>query len=285
MTEPQEIRLETPHGDRLDLILRTVRPEEYPQCDEIQRDTWGQDFADRVPSSMLMINQKLGGVVAGAFDAAARLQAFIFGQTGVRDGRLLHWSHLMAVRRPLRGLGLGRRMKLYQRRLLLDVGVEVAEWTFDPLVSRNAHLNLNRLGARPVAYQRDVYGDGSTSSLHSGIGTDRFLVRWTLDDAEVRARIEGDPPAGVEGLDAPVVNADAGGSPREPPFELPELPALRVEIPADIQAVKEAAMDVAKRWRSATRHAFEAAFERGYRIPLLDYDAETRRSFYLLFRP
>lgn len=282
MIDREELRLAAPTGDPVAFVLRTVRPEEYGQCDDIQRHTWGEDFADRVPASLLMINQKLGGVVAGAFDDAGVLQAFIFGQTGVRDRRLLHWSHLMAVNDRYRGIGLGRNLKLYQRRLLLDVGCEVAEWTFDPLVSRNAHLNLNRLGAEPVDYQRDVYGDGSTSELHSGIGTDRFVVRWRLLDAEVRARIDGVPPGGP-GADAPVVNAD-GGSPREPPFEVPELPALRVEVPGDVQVVKSRAMDVAKRWRSSTRYAFETCFARGYRIPRLDHDREQQRSFYVLVK-
>jgi predicted GNAT superfamily acetyltransferase len=284
MIEPEEIRLAAPTGDPVTFVLRTIRPQDYEQCDEIQRHTWGEEFADRVPASLLMINLKLGGVVAGAFDGGGVLQGFIFGQTGVRDGTLVHWSHLMAVRDSCRGLGLGRLLKLYQRRLLLDVGCELAEWTFDPLVSRNAHLNLNRLGAEPTIYQRDVYGDGSTSALHSGIGTDRFVVRWRLLDAGVQARIDGAPPDGPEGADAPVVNADAGGSPLEPPFALPEIPALRVEVPADVQALKAQALDVARSWRSSTRHAFETYFARGYRVPRLDFHPESRRSFYVLLR-
>ena len=285
MLEPQELRLTALTGEPVDLTVRTVRPGDYPQCEEIQRETWGDEFADLVPATLLMITQKLGGVVAGAFDGHGRLQGFIFGQTGVRDGRLLHWSHLMAVRGPLRGLGLGRHLKLYQRRLLLEIGVEVAEWTFDPLVSRNAHLNLNRLGAEPVEYQRDVYGDGSTSSLHSGIGTDRFVVRWRLDDDGVRARIEGGPPADPGDFEAPAVGSAGDGSPLDPPFEVPELPVLRVEIPADVQAVKARDMDVAKRWRSATRHAFETGFDRGYRVSHLVHVPQTERSFYVLLKP
>lgn len=285
MIDPLELRLAGPAGDRIDLVLRTVRREDYEQCDEIQRHTWGEDFADLVPESWLMINQKLGGVAAGAFDAGGLIQGFIFGQTGLCHGRLAHWSHLMAVRRPLRGLGLGRHLKLYQRLLLLDIGVDLVEWTFDPLVSRNAHLNLNRLGAEPVKYERDVYGDGSTSELHSGIGTDRFTVRWRLDDGGVRARVEGRRPADREGRDAPVVNSDERGSPLEPPFDVPEVAALRIEIPADIHAVKAGSMDEGKRWRSSTRHALETCFERGYRIPRLDYHSETERSFYVLVKP
>ena len=153
----------------------------------------GENFRELVPASMMMINQKLGGVVVGVFDEDGGLLAFLLGQTGLREGtrELLHWSHMMAVRSHVRGLGLGRHLKLYQRRFLLDLGIDEAEWTYDPLESRNAHLNLNRLGALPFEYRRNVYGDGSTSGLHSGIGTDRFVTRWKLRDPNVEAKIEG----------------------------------------------------------------------------------------------
>ncbi len=285
MTESyrEELTITTKTGEELSLTLRQLDREEYGQGEEIQRVTWGADFNEMVPQSLMMINQRLGGVVAGAFDGEGSLLAFVFGQTGLHEGHLSHWSHMMAVRPGLRSLGLGRHLKLFQRRYLLDGGVEEAEWTYDPLESRNAHLNLSRLGAEPVEYERDVYGDGSTSELHEGIGTDRFVVRWALADREVEARIagRGGPPSAVE-KDAPIVNADAAGAPREVPFELPDSPRLRLEIPVDIQAVKTDSMAVAKRWRASTRFAFEAYFERGYRIPRFLHDPRSRRSFYVL---
>ena len=73
---------------------------------------------------------------------------FVFGMTGVQDGRLVHWSDLLAVRPEARDRGLGRRLKLYQRSLVAELGVTRMLWTYDPLVARNAHLNLNALGAR-----------------------------------------------------------------------------------------------------------------------------------------
>lgn len=284
-TDPHTLIAKPPAGEPVELTLRVLRPEDYAECEALQRHTWGDNFSELVPASMMMINQKLGGVLAGAFDPGGRLVAFIFGQTGPRDGRLFHWSHMLAVRRELRGCGLGRRLKLFQRRLLLDLGVDEVEWTYDPLESRNAHLNLNRLGAEPIGYERDVYGDGSSSGLHSGIGTDRFVVRWRLRDPAVEAKIEGRAPAvDLAFHGAPAVNVDERGAPLAPPFELPDLAALRVEVPSDIQAVKASSVAVAKGWRAATRYAFETCFERGCRVPHLLYDSESHRSFYLVVR-
>ncbi|HEU5322776.1 MAG TPA: GNAT family N-acetyltransferase, partial [Methylomirabilota bacterium] len=119
---------------------------EFAACVELQRETWGRDFSGCVPAAVLMVAAKVGGVVAGAFDPAGRIVGFIFGITGYTAGRPLHWSHMLAVREPARDAGLGVRLKLFQRELLLDGGVDTARWTFDPLVAKNAHVNLNRLG-------------------------------------------------------------------------------------------------------------------------------------------
>jgi len=287
MAEPEAtvLTIRTAAHEPLKVAVRTLRPEEYGLCEELQRQVWGPGFREQVTDSMMKIHLRLGAVLAGAFTPEGRLIAFVFGLTGVRDGRLLHWSHMLGVDRDVRDSGLGRHLKLFQRRSLLERGVGEAEWTYDPLESRNAHLNLNRLGAEPVEYQRDVYGDGSKSELHSGIGTDRFVVRWQLADPEVEARVagRGTPPAAGERA-APVVNADDDG-PYEPPFELPDAAVLRVAIPADVQAVKAASTETARRWRRSTRFAFEAYLGRGYRMPHLVHDRGAETSHYVLVGP
>ncbi|HYO12137.1 MAG TPA: GNAT family N-acetyltransferase, partial [Thermoanaerobaculia bacterium] len=105
---------------------------DYEACIELQRMTWGRDFSDVVPLSILKIVQKVGGIAAGAFAPDGRMLGFIFGVTGVRDGRPLHWSHMLAVDPEARDLGLGTRLKLYQRELLVQSGVEEMQWTYDP---------------------------------------------------------------------------------------------------------------------------------------------------------
>ncbi|MFQ5677277.1 MAG: hypothetical protein ACE5G1_15395, partial [bacterium] len=113
--------------------------EEYEACVQLQRATWGEHFSECVPPAMLMITQKVGGVAAGAFNSKNQLVGFVYGLTGIKDGKLVNWSHMLAVRKELRGQGLGLKLKLFQRELLLKKNVELIFWTYDPLVARNAH--------------------------------------------------------------------------------------------------------------------------------------------------
>jgi predicted GNAT superfamily acetyltransferase len=146
-------------------------------------------------------------------------------------------------------------------------------------------LNLARLGARPVRYVRDYYGEGNDSELSAGIGTDRFVVEWRLAEERVARLAErGEPePVPEEHAAAPVVNMGeaAGGAP-EPVAADP--PAVRLEVPADILEVRRHAPEEAARWRAATRHAFETLLARGYEVAGFHRGAGGR-SFYVLTRP
>ncbi|MYI47178.1 MAG: GNAT family N-acetyltransferase, partial [Gemmatimonadetes bacterium] len=160
----------------------TIRPvetrAEYESCVELQRETWGRSFSDVVPVSMMGIAVKMGGICLGAFDRSGELLGFVFGVTGPKDGETAHWSHMLAVRGEARNAGIGRQLKMAQRAALAEQGVETVYWTFDPLVARNAHFNLNRLGATIAEFVPDMYG-ASDSDLHR-LGTDRFVARWSL---------------------------------------------------------------------------------------------------------
>lgn len=276
-------------------ILRPLESHsDLEACVALQKRVWGEDFADLVPPSILKIVQSVGGVAAGAFGEGGALDGFVMGVTGVRDDRRVHWSHMLAVRPEARGRDLGFRLKRYQRELLLLLGVETVWWTYDPLVSKNAHLNLVRLGATVARYVRDYYGDGSDSALSAGLGTDRFIVEWRIAEARVAALLADKPePASGEAeagasLDAPVVNTREGAGGPEPVLaEPPAAPAVRVEIPDDIQAVRDADGAVAALWRASTRKALEACLGRGDRVEgFLRLPDAARggayRSFYLL---
>jgi|CXWL01.1.fsa_nt_gi predicted GNAT superfamily acetyltransferase len=263
-----------------DIALRELdSPSDYQACLELQRATWGDAFEDAVPPIILRLSRKLGGVAAGAFAPGGELLGFVFGMTGLYQGELGHWSHLLAVRRDQRDQRLGYRLKLYQRELLLALGVRRMFWTFDPLVARNANLNLNRLGARVDSYHRDYYGTGENSVLFAGLGTDRFIVRWQLDSAWTAARLAGQPPEFPRGSEeAPIVGlgsvAQPGGGP------------VRIEIPADIHAEELAHPGAGARWRASSRAAFEAHLGAGYQIiGLLRGDGAETRRFYVLCSP
>src|SRR4051794_23822678 len=113
-----------PGTDLEGLIFRPLSSlTDYQECIELQRATWGRDFSDVVPLSILKITQKAGGIAAGAFSPEGRMLGFIYGLTGFVDRRPFHWSHMMAVDDEVRDRGLGTRLKLYQRDLLLPQGV------------------------------------------------------------------------------------------------------------------------------------------------------------------
>ena len=246
-------------------MIRALRgAAEYAACVELQRRTWGEQFAELVPPSMLMVSQEMGGVASGAFDGD-RLAGFVFGISGVRDGELAHWSDMLAVDPAYRGHGLGRRLKLHQRDLLLGLGIRLMVWTYDPLVARNAHLNLSTLGAIARTYKRDAYG-ASNSPLHAGIGTDRLLAEWRLDSDRVIHRLEG---RGADDEPAPpllAVPEPGDPFPRPGPFSpAPGHPErVGVAVPADIDALKAADLALARAWRASVREALEWAFGAGY---------------------
>lgn len=241
---------------------------DYRACVALQRATWGQDFSERAPPTVLMAAQEVGGVAAGAFAADGELLGFVFGLTGIRDGALTHWSDMLAVRPGQRGHGVGTRLKWYQRQLLLPLGVELVLWTFDPLESRNAYLNFVHLGAHARVYRRDLYGE-SDSVLHQGIGTDRLIAEWHLRAEGVETRAAGGRPAAPEpGPGAPVVNPVRGSGASlecDEPVLTHDAPAVLIAVPSDIQSLKAAAPDRAMQWRRRTRSAFEHYLGRGYR--------------------
>jgi predicted GNAT superfamily acetyltransferase len=269
----------------------TIRPfesrDDYLQCVALQHEIWGEDFGEAVPPSILLATQEVGGVAAGAFDARGRLLGFVFGISGLRHGRPAHWSDMLGVREEFRDRGLGRRLKAFQRDHLLGLGIEVCYWTYDPLEARNAHVNLNLLGARPVEYVPDMYGDITRSPLLAGLATDRFIVEWELGSPWVETALSGRleaQPVSLAGV--PVVNAETvaeGPLPEE--LELPDVPAVRVEIPWDIQRVKTDAPALARAWRGTTRRAFVHYMGRGYGVVGLLCDRQAFRCFYILERP
>jgi predicted GNAT superfamily acetyltransferase len=268
-----------PNPQRTDPDGLTFRPfsslSDYQACVELQRSTWGRNFSDVVPLSILKITQKAGGVAAGAFSPEGLMLGFVYGLAGYVDHRLFHWSHMLAIEPAARDLGLGTRLKLYQRDLLLPLGVEEVRWTFDPLESRNAHLNFNHLGAEVAEYVEDLYEGEEGSELFAGIGTDRFILSWKIASGRVERALE-DRRAGSEApfQDAPVANPGAAAG------DLPETPRVRIEIPDSIQDLKAERPDLGPAWRASTRRAFEHYLGLGYRVEAFYREAGERLCWY-----
>lgn len=259
-------------------VLRSLgTPEDFHACIELQRATWGLHFSDLVPASLLKVSQKVGGLAIGAFDSTGAMLGFLFGLSGVVAGRPAHWSHMLAVVPAARDRGLGVRLKRHQRDVLLQEGVEVVRWTFDPLEARNAHLNLDRLGAGVETYVEEMYAGEEGSDLAEGIGTDRFIVRWDLASERAAAAQSGQLPFHPERYaDAPIVSSDLGEG------ALPDAPRVRIEIPRSIQDLKSVDLDRAVAFRASARRALQHYLAAGYRVDTL-LAAEERR-FYGVIR-
>jgi predicted GNAT superfamily acetyltransferase len=249
--------------------------DEFHACVELQQDVWGVTFADLVPASILKVSQRVGGVTAGAFDGDGRLIGFVFGISGVEPGgRLVHWSDMMGIRTEARDRGLGRRLKYFQRDALRPLGVSVIYWTYDPLVARNAYFNLMQLGTDIVEYVKDFYGASTSSVLHQGVGTDRFVVAWRIDvDTEMRAAPTLPP---VHATEIPILNDGLPGGDRPP--------RVRVAIPLHIDKVQQQSLADAAAWRVRTRPAFQWALANGYRIVAFQRDDAHDRGLYELNR-
>lgn len=264
--------------------------EDYRACVDLQEATWGAGFSERVSPAILKVSQILGGVAAGAFDESGALVGFVFGLTGVRDGETVHWSDMLAVRPEARDEGLGRRLKLYQRDELLGRGITTMYWTFDPLQSRNAYLNLTKLGVVIREYRVNMYGE-SDSPLHQGIGTDRFVPVWLMDSERVRRRLEeggpttpadgavGDPPFALDEHDPMKAGHPVPGL---PDLELLGNDSVRVAIPSDIGALMADDMTLAVEWRDATRAVLRRYLAEGFEVT--EFERGRRTSAYLLAR-
>jgi predicted GNAT superfamily acetyltransferase len=261
-------------------IRPLVTPRELHACVELQHATWGREFTDVVPASILKVAQRVGGVVAGAFSESNDLLGFVFGLTGVERGKIVHWSDMLAVRPEARNLGLGRKLKEYQRRVVREVGGAVIYWTYDPLIARNAHLNFNRLGVRLAEYVDDMYGV-TDSVLHGGIATDRVVVAWPTHDEEID-QLLANAERTIESLDcqqSPVVSPEfIEGA--EGAAILPH--CVRVEIPADAEGMLLRAPAEAASWRSRVRRDFRWALGAGYTIAAFANADPEERCYYLM---
>jgi len=211
--------------------------EEFQRCVELQREIWKEADLEVEPVTIFVVAAHTGGQVLGAFDGE-RMVGYTLAMAGLRERTPYLHSHMTGVVSEYRDRGVGRLLKLFQREEALRRDIRLIQWTFDPLELRNAHFNLNKLGAICREYQCNVYGI-TTSPLHRGLATDRLLAEWHLDSARVVGAIE---------------NLDKG---------LEDAPAT-IELPDELERWQQE--DVAKVGEVQTflRQEFAKWFEKGY---------------------
>jgi predicted GNAT superfamily acetyltransferase len=166
------------------IVLRRCHSlEEMRACVALQKEVWNFSDAELVPLRMFVVADKVGGQVLGAFNGDTMV-GFALAVPGTRTGHVYLHSHMLAVRKDYRNAGLGRRLKLLQREEALTRGIELIEWTFDPLEIKNAYLNIERLGAIARRYNINQYGITS-SPLQGGLPSDRLIAEWWLKSKRV----------------------------------------------------------------------------------------------------
>jgi predicted GNAT superfamily acetyltransferase len=183
-----------PQGSRAartgeDIVVRKCCAlKEFQGCVELQREIWGEADLEIEPVTMFVVASLTGGQVLGAFDGE-KMVGYTLAVVGLRQGAAYLHSHQTGVSAAYRDRGVGKMLKLFQRDEALGRGIRLVEWTFDPLEIKNAHFNLNRLGAICRRYIPNLYGV-TTSPLHRGIETDRLVAEWWLDSRRVIAAIQ-----------------------------------------------------------------------------------------------
>jgi len=259
--------------------------EEFKKCEKVQKAIWG---GLSVSAEVMLVTQKFGGVVLGAY-VKHRLVGFIYALLARRGGQIIHWSHMMGTLPAYRGQGLGLRLKLAHRGLALRQRIRSICWTYDPLQSRNASLNLTKLGARVEEYVVDCYGR-FPSTIERGLPSDRFIVNWQIASKRIEQHLEG-PRTNRQAPATPRVNLthnDRRGFLVNRKIELDHHePHLLVEIPTNTDQMRTEALALARRWRLQTRDIFLHYLSKGYAVDAFfteTPDTAGQRCFYLLRR-
>jgi len=263
--------------DDRSFFIRDVAGEvEHHAVEEIQREAWGFNDLDIVPAATLIATQHAGGIVLGAYESG-RMIGFAYAFPGFEAGRASMHSHMLAVRTEYRRFHAGFYLKLAQRERALEKGIDEITWTFDPLQSLNANLNFSKLGVVSRRYLVNFYGEASSSPLHQGFGTDRLWVSWLLNSDRVKQCISRTPSQRAARVVAASNDAGAilrsalifaeGARPLLGDFSA-NLSASRcaIEIPHDINSIKEREPKLGIEWREATRAAFLAGIEAGFLV-------------------
>ena len=262
--------------------------EEFAQVVELERVIWGPGYDEVVPVPILTVTVKRGGILIGAFDGDAMI-GFVYSLPGIKAGKPMQWSHMLGVLDESRSAGVGRELKLRQRERALSMELDLIEWTYDPMQAMNAHLNFAKLGVIVEEYEENVYGE-SSSPLHRGNPTDRFVAAWRIREPHVARRIAASGPFVIrtsELSDAvPVNRIEPSGDWFESVDVDLSLDARRllVHIPTGFTDMLLRNPELALAWRICTRAIFTTYFDRGYKAVDFMLDREARKGTYLLAR-
>ncbi|MEW6731850.1 MAG: GNAT family N-acetyltransferase [Acidobacteriota bacterium] len=213
--------------------------EDYDKCIELQRLVWNSVDLELTSARIYIISWNAGGFLLGAFTPEEELVGFLHTfPAHDENNEAIYYSHMLAIKPEWQNSGLGQMLKLRQREQALERGIRLIVWTFDPLQSRNAHFNINKLGCVTRKYKVNLYGTATSSVFDEGIEADRLLAEWWVRSPRVES----------------VVANQSITIPTDWPF---------VEIPYDFAAVRSQDLAQARQWRYHVRSEFEKMFADG----------------------
>ncbi|HWE61413.1 MAG TPA: hypothetical protein VHB98_06855 [Chloroflexota bacterium] len=276
-------------------IAAITTPEEVEEFQAIDRRVWGGDQS--IPGHVLLTHGRYGGLLLISRDTAGQGIGVLLGFPGLKDGRIVHCSHLLGVVPEWRSHDVGYLMKRRQREFVRAQGLDLVVWTFDPLETRNARLNIGRLGGICRDYTANLYGV-MRDSLNAGLDSDRLTVEWHIRHPAVIARLDGrsQSPSVATLLDqgTPLVTSTTlqyDARAERPLLYLQDIAPdatesrLLVEAPADFQTIKRVDSEAARAWRMGMRAILQDLFAHDYAIVDLlveRQDDGSRRCYYLL---
>ena len=246
------------------IVRECTTIEEFDNCVNLQREAFGLPDIEISPRRHLIVSRQAGGWTLGAF-VGSRMVGFVHHLAAVRaDNEIFGYSHMMAVAKDYQNKGVGARLKWAQRAKAMNEGRKYIKWTWDPMQSRNAHFNLNRLGVVVVSFGDNFYGTDynadptQTADELPGLQSDRLFANWYLDSARVEklSRAE-EAPVAVQ-------------------------PVSAVAIPADWSALIRSDVEKARAEQVRTRTEFKRAFAEG--LVCAGFERGHEQSKYLFFK-
>lgn len=241
-----------------DIIIRECESfEDFQQCIELERTVWRDDDIDIMPIRLYLISKACNAPTIGAFDAAGRLVGFGHTMLALRNGKIAFHSHMLAVIEDYRDKNVGYRIKLAQREAAIKARVPLVFWTFDPLQSRNAHFNINKLGVVARRYEMNYYGLGVSTAFDREVPTDRLIAEWWVESPRVASVLAGERP------------------------KIPQAQAS-ITIPDDIDAIRAASVEKHHEWRLKVREDFSTALSGGAIVLAFERDPGRGQSRYLI---
>lgn len=224
------------------VIRECTSVEDFQQCIDLERTVWNDADIGIMPIRLYMISKACNAPTFGAFlaagETAGKLVGFVHTMIAIVNKQIIYHSHLAAVLEAWRHQDIGYSLKLAQRGHAINAGVPLVIWTFDPLQSRNAHFNINKLGAIIRRYAVNYYGEGLSTVFDAAVPSDRLFAEWWVSSPHAESAL-------------------AGNRPRVPQAPEMEDKSHSVSIPDDIEKVRAQSLEEHQRWRTRVRGDFQ----------------------------